>query len=100
MALIEDKDDLFLIDRQICIPFHQVIQLLDSRDNDFIVIFIDITLQSCGAVRAVDAVRRETLILFHGLIIEVFAVNHEEDFINEIEFSCESGGFKTGQGFS
>ena len=41
----------------------------------------------------------EALILLHGLVIEVFPVDHEEDFINKVQFRSQTCGLKAGQGF-
>ena len=49
VALIEDKYNLLLIDRQVAFALHEVVQLLNGRDNDFVVILLYVPLQSCRA---------------------------------------------------
>ncbi|PLL61335.1 hypothetical protein CWN05_30455, partial [Klebsiella pneumoniae] len=41
-------------------------------------------------IRTIDTVRREALVLLHGLVIEVFPVDHEEDFINKVQFRSQT----------
>ena len=56
VALIEDEYNLLLINRQITLAFHEVVQLLNGSDDNLVIIFIDVSLQACCTFRAVDAV--------------------------------------------
>lgn len=44
VTFVKDKDDLLVVNGKISFGLHQVIKLLDGGDNDFVVIFINITL--------------------------------------------------------
>ena len=100
MTLIKNKHHLLVVNRKVSFPFHQVIQLLNGGNDDFVIVFIQIAFQTRGVVRAIDAVGGEALILLHGLEIEVFTVDHKEDFINEVQFSRQTCSLKAGQGFA
>ena len=45
VALIEDEYNLLLINRQITLAFHEVVQLLNGSDDNLVIIFIDVSLQ-------------------------------------------------------
>ena len=44
VALVKDENNLLIIDRQLPFTPHQIIQLLNSRDNNLIIIKLNITL--------------------------------------------------------
>ena len=100
MTLIKDKHHLLLIDGQVSFGFHQVIEFLNGCDDDFVIVLIQVSSEACCIIGTIDTVRREALILLHGLVIEVFPVDHEEDFINKVQFRSQTCGLKAGQGFS
>ena len=100
VALVKDENDVFAVDRQVTFAFHQVVELLDGGDDDFVVVLLQVAFESCGAVRAVDAVGRETLVLLHRLVVEVFAVDHKEYLVDEIQLGSQSRRFETGQSFA
>ena len=85
VAFVKNKHHLLLINRQALFTFHQVIELLDGGNNNFIVVFFQIALQPRRAVRTVDTIRRKPLIFLHRLIIEVFAVDHKKHFIDKFQ---------------
>lgn len=99
MTLIKDKHHLLLIDGQVSFGFHQVIEFLNSCDDNFVIVLIRVSSEACCIIRTIDTVRREALILLHGLVIEVFPVDHEEDFIDKVQLSSQTCGLKAGQGF-
>ncbi|MCF6239475.1 MAG: hypothetical protein L3J79_11820, partial [Candidatus Marinimicrobia bacterium] len=47
-------------------------------DNNFIVVFIQITLQRSRVPRTIHTIRRETLIFLHRLKIEVFTIDNKK----------------------
>ena len=96
MGLIKNKDHLFGVDGQVAFTFHEVGQLLNRGDDDFVVIFLQVALEPGGAIGAIDAIGRKALVLFHRLIVEIFAVNHKKDFINKIELGRQARRFKAG----
>src|SRR5690554_5532491 len=57
VTLVKDEHHLPLVDRQITLALHQVVELLDSSDNDLVVILVQIALEPGGTVRAIHTVR-------------------------------------------
>ena len=100
MAFIKYKHHLLIVYRQVAFCFHQVIKFLNSGDDNFVIVLIQISFKTCCIFRAVNTIWRKTLIFLHGLVIEVFPVDHEEDFINKVQFRSQTCGLKAGQGFS
>ncbi|MNI18002.1 hypothetical protein D3C73_713960 [compost metagenome] len=50
MAFIENEDDALRIDRQVAFGLHQIVQFLDRRDDDLVVVFCQVSLQPRRAV--------------------------------------------------
>jgi len=100
MSFIEDENHSAIIDSKIALDFHQVIKFLDGGDDDLIIVFIQITLQPGGAIRAIHTVRREALIFFHDLIVEVLPIHHEKDLVDEIQFGRHAICLKAGKRFT
>ena len=44
MAFIENKDHLLAVNRQVSFALYQIVELLDGRDDDLVVILVQITL--------------------------------------------------------
>ena len=59
------------------------IQLLDRCDNHLCFI-TELTNQRLGVDGTVNAALLETIKFSHGLVIEVFPVDHKDDFMNFI----------------
>ena len=100
MALIKNKHHLLAVDRQIAFAFHQVVEFLDSGDNNFIVVSVQVAFQTSGTLRTIHAIRREALILSHGLVIQVFTIHHEKDLVYAVQFCGQSCGLKAGESFA
>ncbi|MFC4995972.1 hypothetical protein ACFPTZ_27560 [Rubritalea tangerina] len=45
VAFIEDEDNLLVVDRELFSASHEVVELLDGGNDDFIVFFIEVTFQ-------------------------------------------------------
>ena len=50
VGFVEDEDYLTLVDLKIGLSLHQAGELLDRRHDDLVVISLDITLKSNGAL--------------------------------------------------
>ena len=97
MTFIEDKNHLLIINWQFIFAFHQVIKFLDGGNHDFIIIACQVFFQFGGAGRAVYAIGAKASIFFHGLIVQIFSINHEKYLVNKRQCSSKSCRFKTGQ---
>ena len=96
MTLIEDKYHLLAVDGQVTFTLHQVVELLNSGDDDLVITSIQIALEAGRAVGAIHTIRRKALVLLHGLVVEVFTVDHKEYLVDKIELSGQAGGFEAG----
>ena len=56
VAFIKNENHLLVINRQITLAFHQVVELLDGGDDDLVVILAQVALEPGGAVGAVHAI--------------------------------------------
>ena len=97
VALVEDEDHLLIVNWQVAVSPHQVVQFLNRGDDDLVVVFLDIPLQSRRAVGTIDAVGREALVFLHCLVIEVFSIHDKEHLINELQLGRGAGGLETGE---
>ncbi len=97
MAFVKDEDHLLAVDWQVAFALHQVIELLDRGDDDLVVVLLQVAFEPRGAVGAVDAIGRKTLVLLHRLVVQIFPVHHEKHLVNEFQFRRQSRGFETGQ---
>ena len=100
VALVKDKHHLLVVDRQVGLALHQVVELLDGGDNDLVVVLVQIALQPRRAVRAIDAVGREPLVLLHGLEVQILAVHHKEHLVDERQLCGQPRCLKAGQGLA
>ena len=100
MALIENEDHLLVIDGKVAIPPHQIVELLDGGDNDLVIVLLHVPLQTRRVLGAVDAIRREALVFLHRLVIEVFAIHHEEHLIDKIQLGDQTRRLEAGEGLS
>ena len=107
VALIKNNDTMFVKDRMSPVLGNKMIQLLYSGDDDFIlaetaffVLVLQLPLQDfCGCV-AVGSPLFETVVLLHGLIVQIFSVYHKQHLVHVRKRRRQLRRFKRGQGFS
>ena len=72
------------------------VEFLDGGDDDFCVFVFELFFEDGGAFVAVCRSFFEFVVFEDGLVVEVFSVNDEEDFVDVGEFygelSCFEGG--------
>ena len=100
MAFVENKYNLLVINRQIIFTFHQVVQLLDGGNDDFVVVFFQIAFQARRTFRAVYAVGRKTLVFLHCLIVQILPIHHEENLVDKRRFRRQTRRLEAGQRFA
>ena len=100
VAFVENKYNLLVINRQIIFTLHQVVQLLDGGNDDFVVVFFQIAFQARRTFRTVYAVGRKTLVFLHRLIVQILPVHHEENLVDKCRFRRQARCLETGQGFA
>lgn len=100
VAFVEDEDDFVRVEGEVGFGAEEVVEFLDGGDGDFVVIILEVGFEFRGAGGAVDAIGVEALVFFEGLVVEVFAVDDKDDFMDEGEFGGELSGFKAGECFT
>ena len=100
VAFVENKYNLLVINRQIIFTFHQVVQLLDGGNDDFVVVFFQIAFQARRAFRTVHTVGRKTLVFLHCLIVQILPIHHEENLVDKRRFRRQTRRLKAGQRFT
>ena len=95
MTFVEDEHHLLPIDGQIRLALHQVVELLYGGHDDLVVVLGQVAFQSRRALRSVHAVGREALILAHGLVVEILAVDDEKHLVDEVQLRGQSRRLET-----
>ena len=107
VALVKD-DNAMLAEHFVSLVFRdKVVQLLDGRDDDFIrmiaaffVPVLKLPLQyPCGSV-AVGRAFFKAVIFLHGLIVQVFSIDHKQNLIHIRKCGCKLCGLERSQRFS
>ena len=87
MTFIEDEHDMPIIDSMLTIFLDELIKLL-NRSNDNLCLWIfELFLEFCSAGIAICGSFLEFIILFHGLIIEIFSIHDKEYFFHTWELA-------------
>ena len=100
VCFVKDKNHLLGIYRQVVFALDQVVELLDSGDDDLVVLLLQVLFQSLGIGRAIDTIRGKTLVFLHGLIVQVLAIYHEKDLIYKVQFGSQPRRLEAGEGLS
>ena len=86
VTLIDDKDNFFVPEAVhqlfIAFGFDRVRHLLDRGDNQFLLRILQLLCQDVRAVGTVDTIFFKGVVFIYCLIIQVFAVNQENHFVN------------------
>ena len=91
MAFIEDDNNLLLVNLMVFVLLDEGRQLLNSCNDDMGIRVFQLLLQnSCTAVR-VGSSFLETVILLHGLVVQILTVNDKEHLIDIRQLRCKSG---------
>ena len=107
VALVKD-DNAMLAEHFVSLVFRdKVVQLLDGRDDDlirmiaaFFISVLKLPLQyPCGSV-AVGRAFFKAVIFFHGLIVQVFSIDHEQNLVHIGKCGCKLCGLERSQRFS
>ena len=88
MALVEDQHHILVehVDDFILL-LEQDTQFLNRGDDDAAIRVVQLLLQDFIIAVAVGAILLEIVILLHGLVVQIFAVHHKEDFLHTFHFT-------------
>ena len=100
MALIKYNDYMLLENRVSAFLLDEGGKLLDGSDDDFGIGISQLLFQHGGGAVAIGSSLLEAVILLHGLVVQVLAVNHEQHFVDVGQAGSQLGGLERGKGFA
>lgn len=100
MAFVKDDDNVLLIDRVTGIFLDKGCQLLNGRNDDMAVLVLKLLFQNRRAGVGVCRTLFKTVVFFHGLIVEVFAIHDKQNLVDIGQCRGKPRGFEGGQRFA
>ena len=107
VTLIKDNNRVLAKHLMSLVLRDKVVQLLDGRDDNFIrvvtaffVSVFKLSLQYSGRSIAVRRSFFKAVIFSHGLIVQVFSINHEQNLVHIRKCRCQLCCLEGGQRFS
>ena len=107
MALIKNQDNMLLENLMSLIAGNKQRQLLNRCNDDFISMWVafgvpvfQLALQHLRGGVAVGRAFFKAVIFFHGLVVQILAVYHEQNFINIGKIGRQLRRFEGGQRFA
>lgn len=100
VAFVENHHHLFLVELALRVPLDVGSKLLDGGDDNLALRMADLPLQFFGGRVAVGRPLLEAVILFHGLVVEVFTVYHEKHLVDVGEFRGKLRGLERSERFA
>ena len=97
VALVKDEHDVLAIDLVRAVLTDKYRQLLYGGDDDACLRVFQLAFQYGGAGVAVCRPFLEAVIFFHGLVIQVLAVNYEQHFVNVLHAACQACRLERGE---
>ena len=82
VAFIEDDNNLLLVNLMVFVLLDEGRQLLNSRNDDMSIRVFQLLLQNSGTAVRVGSSLLETVILLHGLVVQILTVNNKEHLID------------------
>ena len=100
MTLVKDNNNVLAVYLMPGVLLDERSQLLYRCDDDPRIRVFHLSLQDCRRGVAVRRTLFKAVILFHGLIVEVFAVNHEQHLVDIRQLRSQSCRLERGQRFT
>ena len=97
VTLVEDNDHPFPIDRMVLLLLDKGGQLLDSSDDDVGVIILQLLFQNSGGGVAVCRSLLKSVILFHGLVVQILPVHHKQHLVDVGQLGGQTSRLEGGQ---
>ena len=97
VTFVKYHHHMALVDRVGGIFLDEGGQLLDGSDDDAGVWVLQLALEHGGGGVAVGGALLEAVVFFHGLVVQVLAVHHKENFVYVGKLAGQPGGFEGGQ---
>ena len=107
MALVKDDNSVFAEHLMSLVFRDKIVELLDGCDDDFIPVeasffvpVLKLPLQDSGRSVAVGRTFFKAVIFFHGLIVQVFSINHKQNLVHIRKCGSKLRCLEGGQRFS
>lgn len=97
VALVEDHDDVALVDLVALVSGDEGTELLDRRDNDPSAGIFQLLLEDPRRCVGVGRTLLKAVVLLHGLVVEVLAVDDEEHLVDCGKRAGQLGGLEAGE---
>ena len=94
VAFVEDDDHVLAVDIVVFVACDEVRQLLNCGDDDGRIVVFQLLLQHGGRGVGVGSTLLEAVVLTHGLVVEVLAVDDKKDLIDMRKFASQLCGFE------
>jgi len=88
------------VDGVLVVAPHEVGELLDRGDDDARIRVVDLPAQLVGGLVGGDRPLGEAVVLLDGLVVQVLAVDDEDDLVDEPGFCQAACGFEAGEGLA
>ena len=97
VALVENQYHFFLVDVAVGVLLDKARQLLYGSNDDFALAVGYLFLQDACRSIAVGCTLLESVILSHGLIVQVLSIHHEHDLVDIWQLCSKLGSLKRSQ---
>ena len=97
MALVKDDNHMIIKRLVALIALNKRVEFLDGRNDNFSVWVAQLPRQNPRASITIRCALLKLVVLFHRLVVEVFAINHEKHLINIIQLTRQLSRLKTRQ---
>ena len=88
VALIKNDNHVIIKSLVALIALDECVEFLDGRNDNLSIWITQLLRQNPSTGITIRRTFLELVVFFHGLVVEVFAVNHEKHLINIVEFTC------------
>ena len=89
VALIENQNYFFLVYLAVWVLLYKTRQLLYGSDDNFTLAAGYLLLQYCCRSISVSSTFLESVILSHGLIVQIFSIHHKHHLLDIWQLGCK-----------
>ena len=100
VAFVENQHHVGIVDVVLAVLGNKAAELLDGGDDDAAGRVLKLALENGGVGIAVSRTFLEAVVFLHRLIVKVFAVHYEEDFVYSVHLGGELRCLERGQSFA
>ena len=100
VAFVKDNDHVLVKNSVSGVLFDEGGQLLNSGNDDFCVIILQLAFEDGSRGVAVGRAFLEAVVLLHGLVIQILAVYHKQHLVDIVQFGGKLRRLKGSQRFA